>query len=132
MKGATTVIDIMDAHLQSSLLKEAVTGDVYKMQRPQNSDLEDIVIHCLALDNDVLQKGILVVNIHVQDVDTGAQGMQPAFGRLTELEELALADLEDVWTDTYNFDVQQPSILKDDNGNSHFINIRIEFYLENL
>jgi hypothetical protein len=128
-----TTLDIIDKVyqvLQQSQLKTMITGKIYKVRRPAGSLLEDVVINSLPVSNTAIQTCILNVNIHVQNKpvqsDSAIDNTLPDYERLAILSEKAMADLSDKWDSVSNFDVQQQNIIED--GDSHYSNIRIEFF----
>lgn len=134
----TTTLDIVDqlfTKLDASALKTAITGSICKHKRDGNSSLEDVVINCLPVNNEQLQNAIANVNIHVPDLVINTGGMedkQPNHVRLKTLSAMAVDILKDNWTATLNYDVQQQVIIQDRDAGDYYINIRIEFFIENL
>lgn len=135
MKGILQVIQTLYNHVTASPLKGAISGDVYKGSRPLNSESEDVTINSLPITADQLQKCIVNVNVFVPDltVNTGAgETREPDFARLEVLEGIALSSLKEYQSLTHSFYVQQSTLFKDNESNSHYINIRVEFYAANL
>lgn len=134
----TTTLDIVDilwSRLDSSAIKAAITGSICKHRRDPNSTKEDIVVNSLPVSNQQLQKGVANVNVHVPDIIVTANGMQdkqPNHERLKALAIQAVDILKDNWTATMNYDVQQQTLIRDAEAGDHFINIRIEFFIQNL
>lgn len=135
MTTTEDIIDLLFAKLDSSSIKTAITGSICKRKRDAGSTKEDAVINCLAVPNLQLQNVIANVNIHVPDivvVINGIQDRQPNLSRLKELAALGVSILKDNWTSTLNYDVQQQQIFEDREAGDHYINLRIEFFIENL
>ena len=137
MKSNLQAVDIVFSHLKGSVLDTAITGQVMKHRRIANSTKEDVVINCLTLGNEQLQKGILNVNIHVPNlsVPTEQVGVRdntyPNSVRLEELTNLAIPLLKDQWSSDYDFDLdQQPNLITEET--SSFNNIRIIFQALNV
>lgn len=134
MRTTLDVVDDIYSALKSGSFKSAITGDIYKHKRLLDSRKEDVVINSLPISNQQLQTGIANVNIHVADipVTTGSgTDNHPNHVRLKELAGLAIAELE-VWSGDYHFDVQQQTIIQEETGNEHFVNIRVNYYSINL
>lgn len=135
MKGVLGVIQTLYDHVAASAIKTAISGDVYKGQRPLNSDKEDVTINSLPITADQLQKCVANVNVFVPDltVNTG-QGEEtvPNYARLEVLEGIALSALKEYQSGTHSFYVQQSTLFKDNESKSHYLNIRVEFYAPNL
>jgi hypothetical protein len=128
------VIDEIYKQLNVSPLKTAINGGIYKLQRPKDSVKEDVVINCLGMDGEQLQKGMVNVNVFVPDIPVninGVQQKQPNFSRLKVLSTLAISEATGRKSG-YWFDKDQDRIFKDDNSEQHFSNIRIRFYAINF
>lgn len=135
MTTTEDIIDILFSRADGSALKTAVTGSICKRKRDGNSRLEDVVINCLPALNTELQNVIANVNIHVPDIVVSVNGQddrQPNSARLKELAAIAVPVFTDVWADEYNYTVQQQHVLEDREAGDHYINLRIEFFIENL
>jgi len=135
MTTTLAIIDTLFTKLDSSTLKTAITGSICKQKRDGNSKKEDVVINCLPVNNTQLQTAIANVNIYVPDLQVAVNGMQdlqPDITRLEELANMAVEILDDNWTASLNYNVQQQVLFDDPDSKSHYINIRIEFFIENL
>lgn len=136
MMTTLDLVDIVWQKLNTSPLKTAITGGLYKHRRPAGSQNEDVVINSLPINNVQLQTGIANVNIHVPNLTIEVNGVQdskqPNSQRLKELAEMAIEALSDVWADDYNYDVQQQMLLEDEEAGDHYINLRIEFFNINI
>lgn len=134
MKINLQAVDEVYGRLNVPEVTEAITGILTKNNRPFNSDKEDIVISDLALNNDQLQRGIIVVNIHVPNlVLAGSQGTdttQADHARLKALTEIVYPLLKDYWGLDYNMDIEQINLLTEEK--SSFQNIRVEYYAINI
>ncbi|WP_133575172.1 hypothetical protein [Pedobacter metabolipauper] len=116
-------------------------GKLCKIQRPANSDREDVVINGLGLDREEVQEGVFNVNVYVPNLKypfghpSFGDKSQPDTGRILYLNNLtntALGTGEEIWNEagTCCFNVQQDNVFEDSN-NQHYINFRIEFYITN-
>ena len=92
-----TDIDIKDAictWLAPSDTVKAISGEVYKDQRPLNSDKEDIVIAILSRDETKqMQRAYVNVNIYVPDIRRDGDMIEDT-ARLRTLCTLAAIDLD--------------------------------------
>jgi hypothetical protein len=131
MKTTFDMVDIVWQRLNGSQLKTEISGGVYK-KRPTGSQVEDVVINCLPVNNEDLQQAVLNVNIHVPNITIQANGVQdssqPNTERLQELAALAIETLSDVWVGDCNYDVQQQGMIEDPEAGDHYVNIRLEFF----
>jgi hypothetical protein len=136
MKTTLEIIDTLWSHINNSSLKSAINGQICKQKRPISSKAEDVVINCLAANNEQLQTAIVNVNIYVPNVTVRLNGAvdtsQPNMARLETLAVAAGAILDDQWVDDYNFSVQQQLVIEDQESTSHYINFRIEYYSINI
>lgn len=135
MIGQTQILQLMYDYLKGTPLTGAVSGELCKGNRPLNSRKEDVVINSLPLTMDQLQKCIVNVNVFVPDitVSTGeGETREPDFARLAQLEPIALQAVKEYQSLTHSFYVQQCHVIKDHESESHYLNIRVEFYAPNL
>lgn len=61
--------------INGSQLKTEINGGIYKEVRPTDSNLEDIVINAILIDNELVQTGVGNVNIHVPTLSSGMPNM---------------------------------------------------------
>jgi hypothetical protein len=132
MMTSLDMVDVLFQVLWNSSLRNNISGSIYKYKRPASSTKEDVVINSLPVNNLQLQTAVLNVNIHVPNVVATLNGSQdnsiPNTKRLKAIVDEAIPMLKDRWAQDYNFDIQQQNLFEDDNGTSHYINIRIDFY----
>jgi hypothetical protein len=136
MKTVLQIVDLLWSKVDNSELTDEISGDVYKHLRPAGSKLEDIIINTLPFTNEQLQRGIANVNIYVPNKPVTINNIedqnQPDHVRLAELADMAIAILSDTWESDLHYDVQQHVLIRDEQTGEHYINIRIEFFIENL
>lgn len=137
------VVNIIYKYLQTSPLMldaKKPTGNLCKKTRPQNSNLEDVVIDSLGLNRDAVQKGIFLINIFVPNLNPdqipqlNGDRSQPDTGRLLYLGKLLDESISgEVWEESgdYVFQIQQDDTFEDTN-NQHYQSFRIEFYSINI
>lgn len=122
---------VNNSRLKSDL--NGINGGVYKMERPINSELEDVVINSLPLSGTQVQEGVLNINIYVKNLalNTGSSTSdeQPDTKRITELSKLAMLDFADYWSPNadYAFELENTALYSEENK-QHYINLRIRFY----
>jgi hypothetical protein len=109
-----------------SILKQAISGDVYKFQRPVNSDKEDVVVNPITIDNEMVQSGVANVNIHVPSITT-ADGVMPNTARLEELEAIGVNLFEYGTGDIYTFYFLSSNTIKEPAKDEWFVNIKVQF-----
>jgi len=129
------ILDLIYGELKGSELDIAANGGLYKMQSPFDSNKEDIVINCLPVTNEQIQKATVNVNIYVPDLKVRISGKQqtvPDIERLQFLAAKAVQKLESIYYAGYSIEVSHQGLLKEEAVNQHFVNIRIEFRFINL
>ena len=136
MKTTLDIIDLNYAVLNVPAVTAQLTGGVYKNTRPVSSDKTDVVIGCLPVSNDQLQRAVANVNIHVPNLVIN-QGnytdyTQPDFAALRSLAALVTGVLNDVSTPTHWFAVQQQNHFSEPERKEHYVNIRVNFYSINI
>ena len=89
MKTTFDQDNILYGKLIASPLKQAITGGVYKAQRPLNSQNEDVVINGLPISDGTVQLGRGNVNIYVPDVKTTIGGVLQTMPNTHRLGQLA-------------------------------------------
>jgi hypothetical protein len=145
MKSPFSVINALRNLVGVPVLKDEISGQIYKVSRPSKSQDEDVVINVLAIDGKYLQSGYANVNIYVKDVQSGLVNTS----RLEKLCEIAVELLDNKKAVDHDilvqidgedhslfggasyvfFEIESPGvILKDqDQENTHFINIKLKF-----
>jgi len=134
MKTTLDIVDTINTRLQAVSSLSTLTGEIYKYQRPVDSDLEDIVINSLPITNEQLQQAVANVNVYVPDVVVTVSGKENRVPNLTRLKALAvivLAELMDRISGNFTWDVQQQLLIQDSESNSHYVNIRLQFFVLN-
>lgn len=138
MINTLDILDVLYTRLKSSAVDTDANGGLFKNARPQGSVKEDIVINCLPVSNDMLQLATANVNIYVPDLFLkigaieGVDQYIPNISRLQTLAGLAITILKNVNLPNYFYDIVSQGIIREPEGNQHFVNIRIEFKNINL
>lgn len=131
MKTSLEAVDIAYQALNASPVSGMLSGGIWKVKRPQNSSLEDIVINALPLTKTPLQRGIVNVNIYVPNLELGTDPLdksRPNTLRLKQLGQAVQAVFEDYYTADLRTNLQVERDQLFDEGNAHFLNFRILFY----
>lgn len=126
MKSEIAVKDIMYNIIKASSLADAVTGGIYKDQRPLNSTKEDVVISVLASSTSQVQTFILNVNVYVKDVKRGDEYIENT-KRLRTLSDLCFPCLTTGCADGYCYQLDSQNVIKCSDIAFHCINNRITF-----
>lgn len=131
MKSDIEIKDILYQIIKGSSLELAITGELYKNQRPTDSDKEDIVISVLDGLVGQIQSSVINVNIYVRDVARG-EDMIENEPRVRELSRLAISTLEDVSGGEYRFSIEKQQCLKVEGIQEHCINNKINLQITNF
>jgi hypothetical protein len=135
VKTGLDIVDIVYAKLRDSSLDTEITGAICR-KRPINSKLEDVVLNCLPVPNSQYQQTVVNVNIYTpnktQNFTGGVDNSQPDIVRLKMLTNIAVTILKDNVGADYIFDIQQTVGPIQGDNNDHYMNIRLNFYSENL
>lgn len=117
----------------STLLTSELKGDIYVMQRPDNSEVEDIVVNTIALTQEYFpQIGTSNINIHVPDQTvtiSDKQQKMPDNMRLKLLAGLVLNAIRGTRLETAKMVVENQTTIKEPDNNTHFVNIRINWII---
>lgn len=116
--------------IKASPLAEMVTGKVYRAgMRPDNSQLEDIIVKFLVGAEGQIQTGVVILNIYVPDItQKGFTRKVENTARVEEIEDAVIAFVKDC-ADTeylYEFDDTMLSIEVEEIG-QHAISARIHY-----
>ena len=115
----------------SSELTTAITGGVYAGQRPDNSELEDIVVNTIDLTQEYHpQIGTSNINIHVADKMQTVSGVQMKLAdraRLKELSAIVLSVIRSAKFTGLKIIVSNQNTIREADINQHFVNIRINW-----
>lgn len=137
-------INMLYAHLGTSVLKtdsKKPNGKLCKYQRSENSISEDVVLNALGLNREPVQKGVLLLNCYVPNLDPnkvpdiGTDKSQPDTGRLLYISKLVQSvfgnegtEETELWiNDNTNFSITSDDVFEDNNF-QHYISFRIDFF----
>lgn len=119
--------------LLNSPLKQAVSGSLYKLVRPNGSKAEDIVINSIDLTGETVLRGASNVNIYVPTITSGKASL-PDTERMEVLTIKALETLKEGFGPDYNFWCDTQRVIEEKDANdkvSYYVNLRIEFKFHN-
>lgn len=130
-------------HLLSlSMLKGAISGGIYKLSRPVDSILEDVVINSLPMGDGsrdpgegTIQFGTSNVNIYVPDTPirvAGKEQLLPNTVRMGALAAIAIPVIESftvgkVGSTQYRMWIANQGVYQEPEIRQHYINLRVEF-----
>jgi hypothetical protein len=131
MKSSLDSVTDVFKLLNSSPVKALISGGIYKYKRPLNSTLEDIVINSLGLNANPIQRGLVNVNIHVENLviaSNPADRSQPNTARMKVLTDAAVTTLKENWGTTEDLLIEVDNTQVFEENTHHFSNIRVLFY----
>ena len=105
-------------------IKSMITGGIYADDRPDNSQLIDIVVNSLGVTNRQFQKGSGNVNVHVPNLPSGRKDSV----RLRSISKALKPYLDAQFRDTFHTDIDDGGALLQDTDGSWFYNIPINYY----
>lgn len=111
------------------VLTKVSTVPVYPYTRPKTGPTEFIAINTLGLPTNVLQKGIVNVNIHVNDVD-GVINSKKMYS-IAALVREAFKAYEDALDTTYRIFFKEDFENTIQEESIHVLNIRYKVYIIN-
>lgn len=130
MKTNLEAIDDVYQVVKSSQLMEEVTGSLYKMQRPDNSIVEDVVINALPMSDGNPGTCVVNINIYVKDLAgeiNGKRQTMPDYARMKALALVAAEDFEEYYSGSFTFYIASQSVQREQEINQHYINFRLEY-----
>lgn len=123
-------IDSIYTLLKTSQLKNAITGGLYKVQRPDDSKKEDIVINALPVTPGDINLCTVNVNVYVNDLQVSIGGkpqQQPDIQRLKQLADLGKMSLLEYSSQVFKFEITNIGLIREESVNQHFLNFRLEY-----
>jgi hypothetical protein len=133
MKTTFDLVNTIYTALFNSAMRTAISGSIYKQQRPLDSTKEDVVINALPITGDQLQSSIININIHVPNLLIESNGKQdntqPNLVKLKSLTDLVIAAVNNTYGVNFNYSVQQQTLIQD--IDDYYSNIRVQFNLIN-
>lgn len=103
-----------------------MTGSVYPLNRPVNSEKEDIVIKTLALNAEQEQEGVINVNIHVPNLVLEGDNTQPNRSRFNEIGNACIDALDYYVGASFSLKIEEPGLIMQDKD-KWFMNIRVRY-----
>lgn len=131
MKQTFDTDTILFQKLNGSGVKSAITGGIYKRQRPLNSALEDIVVNTITLSQTFPpQIGTSNINIHVPDIPVKIAGVSqkmPNEPRMKQLSEMVLEVIRGEIIPGLLVYPETQTVIIEPEIESHYVNIRVNW-----
>lgn len=134
MKTNFEAIDVIWKRLKDS--NPTISGGIYKISRPFNSKVEDIIINALPISDTIPQECVVNVNCYVPNIEVSIKGQVNQSvadtKRMKTLADLLVGILNDIKGDGYFYFVSGQGNFQNEAGNEYYINLRITFLFKNL
>ncbi|MBS4056505.1 MAG: hypothetical protein KGZ82_04220 [Bacteroidales bacterium] len=130
MKTTNEAIDVVWKQV-NACLSGNIGGGIYKIARPFDSKLEDVVINTLPITGESIQSCVLYINCFVPNPILKIKGKSdnslPDYARLKSLTASIISQVDLIaLPGTFQF-VENQAILKNEGVQEHFSSIRIQF-----
>lgn len=126
---------ITDAYMIINVpeITDVITGDIYPLERPKNSDKEDIVINALPITSDQQQKGVFNINVHVPNlaslkINGNPDDTIPDITRLKLITNLVVSKINMVDGQDYSFSAATGGQPIKDSDLTWYVNIRVNYF----
>jgi hypothetical protein len=128
--------DILYGVLDGSLeLRNAISGDIYVGDRPDDSQKEDVTVNTPAVSYSKIQEAISNVNIHVPDLKVrvgGKEQRKKHRERLRELSRIVVSAIESASVPNLLFWVENQATLREREISQHCVNLRVRWNIHNV
>ena len=122
--------DLIYKLIKASDIPKRVTGKVYKVPRPVNSQLEDVVISVVARSASEIQSFSVNVNLYVPDIKREDDYIENTV-RLRELGRLCFDFFETIVKDNYILNMDEQEYQKVNDVNFHCISNQLKLRIIN-
>lgn len=122
--------DLIYKLIKASDIPKKVTGKVYKVPRPVNSQLEDVVISVVARSASEIQSFSVNVNLYVPDIKREDDYIENTV-RLRELGRLCFDFFETIVKDNYILNMDEQECQKVNDVNFHCISNQLKLRIIN-
>lgn len=122
--------DLIYKLIKASDIPKKVTGKVYKVPRPVNSQLEDVVISVVARSASEIQSFSVNVNLYVPDIKREDDYIEDTV-RLRELSRLCFDFFETIVKDNYILNMDEQECQKVNDVNFHCISNQLKLRIIN-
>ena len=114
-------------------VKTLIDGVVIRQRRPKGSNLFDVVVNGLGLTNQMLQQGIININVHGTNLKNAKFGafLDDQFPDLDKLNTIAKAIeplVDTIFIDSWHLDIDRSAQPFQNTDGSWYVNIRLNYY----
>lgn len=129
MKSGFYIVDKVFQLINIGSVSNLISGNILKHRRPLNSQNQDVVILTLTNPNNFVQNGVLIINIHAEDI-----GGQPDVDTLNAVGESIKTIIDDYSStdgEYFELKISHEKIISDaDQTGWSYLSYRIEFFIE--
>lgn len=136
MKDTEAVKDVLYRRLAltNGTVTSALTGGIYKDDRPDDSKVEDIVILCLPITSGQPQMATAMVNLHIPDMFTTIGTKQQYVTNHARIKVLSalIKPLIEIYSETdYNYHIDSINTFHEREKAETIMNFRVDFLIIN-
>lgn len=127
MKTTTEIVDQVYREISRSRLVQAISGDMYKYERPVNSKVEDIILSYAGGELGPFQSDVIKCNIYVP-----CDGSKVNHNRIAELMSLVIPIFDQKAFGMYRYELaENPKIQKVEGIDQYRINVLVRVITNN-
>lgn len=123
MKSAIDVIVDVYSLVNVPAVTSAISGEVYQLERPDNSKKQDVVIGLLGADNEWLQEATVNVKIHVPNLKSGKADLN----NLERIVNIVTPLIDGKYMDSF-YTIKGTTYLQKDTDGTWFYRIVVDYY----
>lgn len=132
MKTTFDVVELLYGILNVSAVTSIIDGSIYQFKKPLNSEMQDIVILSLPINDEDTQKMTAVINAFcVNFPEVGVQDIT----KLKSIAETIITTLESYVKTVgtfFHYEIVSQNVMNDyDNKKMSYVSIRLSCYIEN-
>ena len=132
MRSEAEIKDILYTLLKRSELSGKISGKIYKIPRPVNSQGEDVTINILDGNNGQFQEAVVNVNLYLPDIQFEVNSFAADEKRIRELSDLFIKVLDGYTDGEFKLRIEKQPVFKVEGENQHCINNRVLFTIKNI
>lgn len=132
MRSEAEIKDILYTLLKRSELSGKISGKIYKIPRPTNSQGEDVTINILDGNNGQFQEAVVNVNLYLPDIQFEVNSFAADEKRIRELSDLFIRVLDGYTDGEFRLRIEKQPVFKVEGENQHCINNRVLFTIKNI
>lgn len=132
MKTSLNMIQDAFSVLNVTDVTDNISGNLYKLIRPKNSIVEDVVINALPITAEQFQNGVFNVNIHVPNLNPKIAGVLddtiPDIPRMEAIADIIVKLLLQHDGYDFSFSIGNGGVPIRDTDLNWYFNLRVNYY----